>query len=1105
MKKSSRTFSLLACRFTHIKKFRQFTTSPVHQFLFLFLVLFTVATKSQQPPTTDWENPALTGINNEPPHATFVPFDKESAALRNDWNFSPFYKSLNGIWKFNWSENPNTRPADFYRDEFDLTTWKDINVPSTIEIQGYGYPIYVNSRYEFDNLMKPDPPHVPSDYNPVGSYRTSFTIPDNWKDKEVFLHFGAVKSFMYVYLNGQWIGMGKDAKTPVEFNITQYLRDGKNTIGVEVFRWSDGTYLECQDMWRMSGINRDVYLYSTPKVRIRDFFALETLFSNYNHGILQLTTIIQNHHLSPGPSPERPSPVPSAAAEVSKGWGMLDISLFDSKTSTYPVFKESVDFTATITEDTLYFEKYLPYPKKWSAELPNLYYLVITLRDKNGKILESTSCQVGFRTTEVKNGQFLVNGVPILVKGINRHEHDPVYGHVISKELMIKDIKLMKEANINTVRTCHYPDDPIWYDLCDEYGLYVIDEANIESHGMGYDPDKTLGNNPVWKAAHLNRTIRMVERDKNHPSVIIWSLGNEAGNGCNFVATYDWIRNRDHSRPVQYERAETDYNTDINCPMYWTTWDLNRYGYTKQLRPLIMCEYAHAMGNSTGNLKDVWDVIEKYPQLQGGCIWDWVDQGLLKKNEKGQPFWAYGGDFGPKGVPSDGNFCCNGLVSPDRTPHPGYYEVKKVYQYVAFTAKDLNKPTIEVLNKYDFYDLSNTELIWELATNGKVISSGKLPVFTLKPKERSTFEIPLKITQIVPGTEYYLNVYLKTTSPMNILETGHILASEQFRLPLYKEPETVQTQSMPELALSENRIDVKITCKDFTIIFDRTSGTIKSYLLDKTEFIQNGFSPNFRRAPTDNDVGNGMAKRCKPWFDASENHSAENLEVKKVSPQEILVKVTYNFSDLRSKEIVNYRILGSGDILVNVSLNCGGNDLPELPRVGLNLELKPEFSNIQWYGRGPWENYQDRNSATFMGLYSSTVDEQFVPYVRPQENGYKTSVRWLALTGKNNKGIFIQGDPQFCFSALPYTYNDMKGFTHGGKHPSDMQKENFIDLNIDYNQMGVGGDDSWGAMPHAEYSLPAKDYNYSFRFRPFSMEKDNPEKLVAERFVFPSE
>jgi beta-galactosidase len=1084
MKKFILTFSLL----------RYFATS-----LFFF---FQFCIYSQS--INDWENPALTGINNEPPHATFIPYDKESASLKNDWSTSSYYQSLNGMWKFNWSENPASRPIDFHKDDFDISAWKDIQVPSTIEIQGYGYPIYVNSSYEFEHLMKPDPPHVPSVYNPVGSYRMSFIIPENWKGKEIFLHFGAVKSFMYVYLNGQRIGMGKDAKTPVEFNITKYLHGGNNMLGVEVFRWSDGTYLECQDMWRMSGINRDVYLFATPKIRVRDFFANATLFSNYTHGILKLTAIITNSY--PSRDTKSPSLNPSPVGEGRKGWGKLDISLFSSKTSSIPVFRESVDFSIPVSgEDTLFYEKFLPYPKKWSAELPNLYYLVLSLRDENGDTIESVSCQVGFRTTEIKDGQFLVNGVPILLKGVNRHEHDPVYGHVISREMMMKDIKLMKEANINTVRTCHYPDSPAWYDLCDEYGLYVIDEANIESHGMGYDPDKTLGNNPAWKAAHLDRTIRMVERDKNHPCVIIWSLGNEAGNGCNFVATYDWIKNRDHSRPVQYERAETGYNTDINCPMYWTTWDLKWYGYTRQLRPLIMCEYAHAMGNSTGNLRDDWDIIEKYPQLQGGCIWDWVDQGLLKKNEKGVAFWAFGGDFGPSDVPSDGNFCCNGLVSPDRVPHPGYYEVKKVYQYVSFTPKDLEKPSIEMKNKYDFYDLSNTNLSWDLAADGKVISTGNMPSFTLKPKETLTLEIPLQMPQIIPGTEYFLNVYLKTTSPVNLLETGHILASEQFRLPFYKEPETLIDRSATGLVLNEKENEVKIKGKDFTILFDRYTGRIKSYILDNTEFIQSGFIPNFRRAPTDNDVGNGMAKRCKPWFDASDKYLVEKTEITKSGDREIIIDVTYLFPELMAREFVSYRIFSSGDIVVKLNLRCSGKETPEIPRVGLNLQLASVFSNLQWYGRGPWENYQDRKSSAFIGFYESTVDDQFVQYVRPQENGYKTDVRWMALTGKNNKGLFIQGDPQFCFSALPYTFDDMKGFTHGGKHPADMEKQNFTDLNIDYSQMGVGGDDSWGAKPHPEYRLTEKEYNFSFRFRPYSADKEDPESLASQRGVFSKE
>ena len=501
-----------------------------HFAILLFFLPLLLPAQVKSP--NDWENPALTGINNEPPAATFIPFADEHTALLNDWALSPWYKLLNGTWKFNWSENPDSRPMNFYKDDFSVSAWKDIQVPSTIEVQGYGYPIYTNTHYEFSHLMKPDPPHVPHDYNPVGSYRMDFTIPENWKGRQVFLHFGAVKSFMYVYLNGQKVGMSKDAKTPSEFRITQYLREGTNTLGVEVFRWSDGTYLECQDMWRLSGINRDVYLYSTPFEQIRDFMVTGDLTDNYTNGLLRLKTIIRHQS--------------SEDANLSGNSWQLSVKLFRTKDPGSIVFSENIAVPANGgIEDTVTFEKAVTAPDKWSAEIPNLYHLVISLIDPDKKIIESTGCNVGFRTSEIKNGQYLLNGVIVKLKGVNRHEFDPVTGHVISKELMLKDVRLMKEANMNIVRTCHYPNDPYWYDLCDEYGLYVIDEANIESHGMGYNPDRTLGNNPAWQAAHLNRTQRVVERDKNHPCVIIWSLGNEAGNGCNFVATYDWVKKGD--------------------------------------------------------------------------------------------------------------------------------------------------------------------------------------------------------------------------------------------------------------------------------------------------------------------------------------------------------------------------------------------------------------------------------------------------------------------------------------------------------------------------------------------------------------------------------
>jgi len=1075
----------------------RFLAISLPRYLAISLLFITSSfAQNNQPP--DWENPQLTGINNEPAHASFLPYDTDEDALKNDWTASPWSILLNGIWKFNWSENPDKRPVDFYRDTYDVSGWKDIHVPSTIEIQGYGYPIYANIPYEFKHLMAPDPPKVPHDYNPVGSYRRDFEIPESWKDREVYLRFGAVKSFCYVYLNGQRIGMGKDAKTPVEFNITKYIRPGKNTLGIEVFRWSDGSYLECQDMWRMSGINRDVFIYSTPKTRIRDFFVVGDLFSNYDHGLLKVTAIIQNLDAPPAEIQKTPgSPLGSKAGSGEKKPGSsvtsltaesysLEISLFESKNAKIPEIRDSVSFQLNVnSEDSLYFEKHIPYPGKWSAEIPNLYHLVLTLKDAKGHIIESTGCRMGFRTSEVKNGQLLINGKPILVKGVNRHEHDPIAGHVISHEMMLKDIRLMKEANINTVRTCHYPDDPYWYELCDEYGLYVIDEANIESHGMGYDPDRTLGNNPVWMKAHLNRTERMVERDKNHPSIIIWSLGNEAGNGCNFVATYEWVKHRDKSRPVWYERAEHGYNTDIFCPMYWTPRDLKWYGYSRQMKPLIMCEYAHAMGNSTGNFHDYWDVIENYPQLQGGCIWDWVDQGLYAKDEQGREYWKYGGDFGPKDVPSDGNFLANGLVFPDRKPHPGYWEVKKVYQNVKFNLKDPAGSILEVYNKYDFFDLSNTEISWELAANGKIVQAGTIPSFKLPPGEKREIAIPLPELKQTGQTEYFLNVYLKTTAPWGLIPTNHILASEQIALPSAQfQQDVVTAEKRLPLKLSENDGSIDITGDRFTISFNKKEGFMTSFNYQNVELLVRGPLPNFRRAPTDNDVGNGMAKRCQPWFEASEKRTVSGAETESKQDGTLQVSFTYSFPDEIASEFVLYQIFPDGRIKVSSTLKPLKEKLPEIPRFGLNLQINPDFQNIEWYGRGPWENYQDRNTASFAGIYQSSVDGQFTPYVRPQENGYKTDVRWITLRGPNQTGIRFSGEPLISFSALPYTCDDMKGFKHGGKHLNDLEKKPFVDLNIDYKQMGVGGDDSWGARTHAQYTLPAKEYSYSFWMEP---------------------
>jgi len=1052
--------------------------------LFLFPLLLAGQTKIPN----DWENQKITGINNEKPVATFIPFANEKSVLINDWNSSPWYKLLNGTWKFNWSENPDSRPLDFYKDDYSVSGWKDIQVPSTIEVQGYGYPIYTNTHYEFSHLMKPDPPHVPHDYNPVGSYRTNFTIPDNWKNRQVFLHFGAVKSFMYVYLNGQRVGMSKDAKTPSEFNITKYLRDGANTIGLEVFRWSDGTYLECQDMWRLSGINRNVYLYSTPQTRIRDFQVWGDLTDNYQNGMLRLSAII-NH-----PEIDKNKPV--------EKWTLVT-ELFRNISDTVPMVKENTPIILKgNVEDTVLFKKKIMNPDKWSAEIPSLYHLVITLLDPNGNAVETTGCRMGFRTSEIRDGQFMINGVIVKLKGVDRHEFDPITGHVISRELMRKDLKLMKEANMNIVRTCHYPNDPYWYELCDEYGLYVIDEANIESHGMGYNPDRTLGNNPEWLAPTMNRTQRLVERDKNHPSVIIWSLGNEAGNGCNFVATYDWVKKRDPSRPVQYERAEMSYNTDIYCPMYDATWDLKWYGYTKQLRPLIQCEYAHSMGNSDGNLQDDWDVIDKYPQLQGGCIWDWVDQGLLKKNDKGRNIFAFGGDYGPKNAPTDGNFCCNGLISPDRIPHPGYYEVQKVYQSVKIKSIDIDNLKFEVQNRFDFFNLSNTKINWEIIEDGDKVDSGEIAQSIIPPKESNMIKIPYHPKEWTTAKERFLNIYLVLTIPMGLLDKGHIFASEQFSLPIKNKVEiflagAVLRQAI-EVKLNENDTSININSSLCAVSFSKSTGILSSFRFGNEEYVQEGLVPNFRRAPTDNDIGNGMPKRCKNWFNASESRVLKSITANLVRTSIVQVDVSYVFPDSTGCESIRYLVDGGGTIVVNVELNPGKQGLPELPRFGMNMQLKPEFNSIQWYGRGPYENYWDRKTASFVGRYSAKVTEEEIPYVRPQEYGYHTDVRWVSLSSDNKNGLFITGDSLICFSALPYTYEDMKGFKQAGSHPGDLDKENFVDLNIDYKQMGVGGDDSWGARTHDEYTLPAKKYTYSFRMIPLNA-CQNPQEELYQR------
>jgi len=1024
----------------------------------LALSAVSVAPSASQP--EDWENPAVLHAGTVDAHADFVPFPDAASALRLAPKESPRYLSLNGPWRFHWSARPADRPLDFWKPSTDVSGWKETPVPSNWMFQGYDIPIYVNMSYEF--APNPKPPFVPHDHNPVGSYRRTFTIPETWAGMDVYLHFGAVKSFFYVWVNGEKIGLSKDSKTPAEWNITKFLKPGENVLAAEVYRWSDGSYLECQDFFRLAGIERDVYLYAAPKIRIRDFEVRAGLDSRYTDGRLGVTA-----ELASGDG----AATPSVALVLLDPAGKKVLSV--KRPADAPVDGRAV----------VRFDLTLPKAARWSAEAPSLYRLVLELIDAQGKALEAVASKIGFRTSEIKNGQLLVNGAAVLLKGVNRHEHDPLTGHVISEESMRRDVELMKQSNINAVRTCHYPNDPLWYDLCDEYGLYVVDEANIESHGMGYGPE-SLAKDPAWGPAHLDRVARMVERDKNHPSVIIWSLGNEAGDGVNFENAYAWLKKRDPSRPVQYERAELRPHTDIYCPMYESIEGMLKYVAEKQTRPLIQCEYAHSMGNSTGNLQDYWDAIESHDQLQGAFIWDWVDQGFAAKNAKGEPFWAFGGDYGPAGVPSDQNFCCNGLIAPDRTPHPALSEVKQVYQFVKFRAADLAAGKIELRNRYDFTSLDRFDIEWTLAASGKIQASGKLRAPAVAPRGISVVRLPLPRFTPEAGREYFLNVSLRAREPSPGVPQGHVVAAEQFLLPHTAGTMAAPASALPPLTVEDGPRFLRVAGRDFSVRFDRLTGEMDSFVSDRHELIASGIEPSYWRAPTDNDFGNQMPRRLDVWRRASLFRKLRNLQARESGPGQAMVTVVYDLGRGQATQTLEYAVGGEGRIVLRSTLDIKDETkVPELPRIGLKMAVPAAFDRVQWYGRGPFENYRDRKAAAFIGLYEMTAAEP-IPYVSPQEYGNRSETRWLAVRDAEGRGLLIAGDPVLEFSAHPFWPEDLTQESRGSKHPPDVQKRDFICLTLDHAQMGVGGDDSWGARIHPQYTLPAKDTSFTLTFRP---------------------
>ncbi len=1019
-----------------------------------------------------WEDQTVFAINKEAPHNTSFPFSSAAAALTFSKKQSNNFLGLNGLWKFDWQKSPNTIPANFYKKQFNDSEWVHIPVPANWEVEGFGYPIYLDERYPFTTQW----PDVPRDYNPVGSYRKYFDLPEQWKNKQIFIHFGAAKSSLDLWVNGKKVGFSQGSKTPAEFNISEYLNSGKNLIALQIRRWTDASYLESQDMLRISGIERDVYLYATPRQHIFDFFARPQLNKKFNKGKLDLEITLKNYDKQSTSS-------------------TLSFNLLDPENGMKTVASGKTKATLPSTDSKkIKLTTIVHQPHLWSAETPHLYRLLLTLKDQQGKVLEVVRNDIGFRDVRIADGQLKVNGKAITIRGVDRHETSPEGGHVITRESMLKDIQLMKQHNINAVRSSHYPNDPYWYELTDKFGLYVIDEANIESHPLAISEKTQLGNEMSWLPAHLDRTQRMFERDKNHPSIIIWSLGNEAGEGKIFEETYRWLKTRDPHRPVQYEPAGKEAYTDIYSPMYPSIEKLENYAKSNPQRPAIMIEYAHAMGNSVGNLQDYWNVIEKYSALQGGFIWDWVDQSLAYTNEQGVKYWAYGKDFHPT-LPTDGNFLNNGLVNPDREPHPHLYEVKKVYQPIRFHSVNLKKGKFKIENRFDFINLKQFKLQWQVEENGKVIAEGIKAIPGTSPGKFTTFKLGLPKLPQKSKNEFFITLKAIVDSPQPLLASGHEIAIEQFKLPvrMIKKSEMVTGLQLVKTRKNDQLI---FSNKDSSIIFDEKTGWLSHYNHLKHSLIQQPLMPNFWRAPTDNDLGNNMHKWAKDW-----QFAGKTLKLIKLSHQSdtkgFIVNTEHQFQTIKGRYKTTYRITNNGKIKVLSELVLAEkNKLSNIPRVGMQVTLPGEFHFFSWFGRGPHENYQDRKTSALFSRYSMPVDQLIHHYSRPQENANRTDVRWLSLVNQQGYGLKVVGDKPLSVSAWPYKMSDIDFLPTDGessasglvpvtrKHGAEIAKRDLVTLNIDDKQMGVGGDTSWGRMVHPEYTIPARSQKYGFTLVP---------------------
>lgn len=1083
-----------------------------------------------------WKNITAVAINKEKPRTSFMSYDDLETALKYEFEKSPYYLNLNGVWKFYYKDYPRDIPDYITNKDVDLSEWTEIKVPGNWEMQQYGIAMYTNVNYDF-NPRDPNPPELP-DYVPTGVYRRTFVVPEGWKNRDIFLQVGGAKTGLYVYINGAEVGYSEDSKNPADFLINDYLSDGENVVTLKIHKHCSGSYLEDQDMWRFGGIERDVILYSQPKMHIRDFSVVSTLDDQYLNGILKMNVSLVNH-------------------EQEDKDIVLFYEVYDSDDKTIIVQgSKAATVTTAGKAKILFTDQTVVNVKQWSAEHPNLYKILFTLKTTNGNIIEIVPFRIGFRRTEFSTRDqdgvtyhvLLFNGKEILFKGANIHEHNELTGHYVTEDIHLRDIELLKQNNFNALRFSHYPQSRKFYELCDLYGLYVVSEVNIESHGMGYDWDKTLANKPEWLIPHMDRTKNMYKRSRNHACTTLFSLGNEAGNGCNFYDTYTYLKEHEkinQNRPISYNIADWDWNTDTFFPMYSQLDWLIEIGKSGSDRPIIQCEYSHAMGNSNGVLKRIWDANYYYPNLQGGFIWDWVDQGILEIGKGGRKYWTYGGDYGVN-APSDGNFNINGLLNPNREPHPAMAHVKYVYQEIGFECKSIDdqKATIQIKNRFLFTDLKDYQISYSICENEKVLKTVKLDL-NIQPQDSTIVTINTNDLQPKIATEYFINFSVITKTEKPFVPKGFLVAHDQFQIPIKQLDKKQPTIEGDDLVIKEDDDSISVSSNKVNFVFDKKKLYVTFYNVNGQEYIHDsfGFQPNFWRGPIDNDYGNGEPSRQQCWKDMSRNFYFNDQEppvikFNKEKKRAEIVLMYYLWNGRKYQ--IDYHIYNNGVLTVNPYYwYCGvWDDLPDLPRIGLRFRIPVEFNNVEYFGKGPEENYWDRSDGVHVDRYHTTADDMYFPYVRPQENGHHINVRWLALQNIREKGLLIKarknslGEEFIEFNALRNTIEDFddeeqvelermwqnfedcfhrpdytcshdenwaKNNLRRQHHVDDVVMRDFVEVNIDYKMMGLAGIDSWGDRPRSEYTMPAtQDYSYGFTLIPVSNQQQVEEQLEYE-------